>query len=112
MGRLNSKLRSVQGGIMHWCPGCEQAHVIYCNRAEKPSWTWNGDINRPTCTPSVLCFTTHDEEGEKLPNNARRTLCHYFLTDGNLVFCSDSPHAFVGKTIPLPDIPENYGGGE
>lgn len=97
---------------MHWCPGCEHAHIIYTEPGRRPTWTWNGSVERPTTTPSVRFFTTYDENHERLPNNGERTLCHYFLTDGQLVFCGDSPHRFAGQTVPLPDIPENYGGGE
>lgn len=117
MAKLSPKLRSVQGGIMHWCPGCEHAHVIYTSkegREGKPTWGYNGSIDKPTTTPSVLIFVTDDEDevGNPLPQPIKRTLCHYFLTDGNLVFCGDSKHIYAGQTVPLPDIPDNYGGGE
>lgn len=101
MGKLSAKLRSVSGptskGIAHWCPGCKGPHVIYTEYPGHAVWTWNGDVDKPTTTPSVRCFTT-DPDGKN-----QRTLCHYFLTDGNIVFCADCPHEFSGKTVPIPD---------
>lgn len=78
--------------LLHWCPGCDSWHMV---DVEKPNvynakWTWNGDVEKPTLSPSVNCVGR----------------CHYFLRDGMLSFCSDSKHALAGKTVPLPEIPE------
>lgn len=105
---LSAKLRKVEGkdceGIAHWCPGCESLHVIWTrNPPGKPTWSWNGDVNNPTCAPSVLCFTTGD-------GGKRTTLCHYFLRAGKIEFCGDCPHALSGKTVDLPDLPTAAGG--
>lgn len=147
MAKLSPKLRSTTNGIMHWCPGCQCAHVIPTNPGPpwpptdsasaypegtvkhgstgqrwrvqnkqwvSANWTYNGSVDKPTTTPSVRIFVTDDEDelGNKLETPVERTLCHYFLTDGNLVFCGDSKHIHAGQTVPLPDIPDNYGGGE
>lgn len=111
MAALSRKLRSfTEGGdgpakgFLHWCPGCEQAHAIYTsNRPGKPTWEWDGNVEAPTVTPSVLCFTRYDERDNLLPNNGQRTLCHYFLKAGKIEYCSDSPHRFAGQTVDLPD---------
>lgn len=105
MGALSSKLRSAAGGFLHWCPGCNGPHMIYTVSDGHPTWQWNGHVLKPTTTPSVRNFTTNDKEGKPLPNGATRTLCHYFLTDGNIAFCGDCEHALSGKTVPLPDFP-------
>lgn len=112
MARLSSKLRSIgnegHGGIMHWCPGCGHAHVIYTTRnleSIRPTWTWNGSVDKPTCMPSVRIWIP-------LKDGTEKTLCHYFLTDGAQVFCGDSQHEYAGKTVLLWDIPDLYGGGE
>jgi hypothetical protein len=78
--------------LMHWCPGCNARHVI---EVEKPNfcnavWKWNEDALKPTVTPSVNIV------GQ----------CHYFLTDGQLVFCGDSKHALAGQTVELPVFPQ------
>lgn len=113
MGQIGTKLRSATGRlghkqIMHWCPGCDEPHGIRIASPDGgPIWTFNGDYDRPTFGPSVLCFTTDPETG------ARETLCHYFLIDGKIQFCGDSPHKLSGQTVDLPDwpyAPGNYGG--
>lgn len=81
----------------HWCPGCKGRHLIWTERSERPVWSFNGDQDRPTFQPSIRCFTTL--------NGETRTLCHYFLTDGKLHFCADSPHELSGKVVDLPDLP-------
>ena len=106
--------------LYHWCPACESLHGISIrgDGGKRPNWEWNGDLDKPTCTPSVLNFTTYsDEDGPddkpvELPNGERRTLCHYFITNGQLVFCGDNPHALNGQTVDLPEIPPSYFGGE
>jgi hypothetical protein len=100
MARLSATLRNFTGGIMHWCPGCDCAHGIWIeqpNPATGARWTWNGDAEKPTVSPSILCFTEAD--------GVRRTLCHYFIRNGNIEFCADSPHALKGQTVPLPPFP-------
>jgi Family of unknown function (DUF6527) len=104
--------------VLHWCPGCEEVHAINIGNNGGPVWTFNGDYERPTFSPSILCFTTYDEGDDEndpkpLPAGQRRTLCHYFIRDGKIEFCGDSPHALAGQTVDLPDWPYakgTYGG--
>ena len=84
-------------GIMFICPGCELegsgVHILPVNNDVKaPSWDWNGDVEKPTLSPSIL--TKHDN-----------FVCHSFLTDGVFHFLSDSTHALAGKSVPIPDLP-------
>jgi Family of unknown function (DUF6527) len=87
-------------GYRHWCPACDEMHAISVTRRNPAGavWQFNGDLEKPTFAPSIRCFTT--ENGE------RKTLCHYFITNGNIVFCGDNPHALNNQTVPLPDFPE------
>lgn len=87
---------------MFWCPGCDEAHVI------GPSWTFNGNFDRPTFQPSVLVtgvqkITDAEYEkvmaGEKIEPRPLR--CHSFVTDGQIHFLSDCTHASAGQTIAL-----------
>jgi hypothetical protein len=88
-------------GYRHWCPACNEPHGIAVTQRNRMGavWTFNGNLDCPTFTPSVRCFTT-EEDG------TRTTLCHYFITDGRIVFCGDNPHALNGQTVELPDWPE------
>jgi hypothetical protein len=90
-------------GYYHWCPACNEPHGIAVSRPNRSGarWSFNGNFDKPTFAPSVKCTTT-DEDG------VERTLCHYFITDGNVVFCNDNPHAMNGKTVALPNYPDNW----
>lgn len=95
-------------GWMFVCPGCGRDHVV------TPAWTFNGDLERPTFSPSLLlrgveCPT--DEEharlmaGEKVP--PRPLVCHSFIRDGRIEFLGDCTHALAGKTVDLIEIEES-----
>lgn len=120
MAMAGKKLRRARSKdqlqLMHWCPGCQQPHGIRIEGGP-PVWTFNGDFTSPTFQPSIRCFTTHhtDDDDKPLPTPIQETLCHYFITDGKIIFCSDSPHQFSGQTVDLPDwpyAPGTYGGIE
>lgn len=92
-------------GWMFWCPGCEGPHAVCVeqpNDITGAKWTFDGNEEKPTFAPSVLCFTTYDAEQKPLPAGERRTLCHCIITAGMIHFCGDSPHALAGQTVPLP----------
>ena len=112
-----------QGDLLSFqCPGCGEEHTVRINSAERPSWTWNGDVERPTLTPSVLnrsghylpdhqgegCWCTYNEErreaGEsEAPFRCRQ--CHSFVRDGRIEFLKDCSHDLAGQTVDLPEIP-------
>jgi hypothetical protein len=119
MGALSTKLRNATGPIdkriMHWCPGCDEAHGIRVEGEGRPKWTFNGNYDKPTFWPSIRCFTTQtkDDAGNTLPCPIEHTTCHYFIKEGKIEFCGDSPHALKGQTVELPDwpyAPGTYGG--
>jgi hypothetical protein len=108
VGQLSNVLRSVEGGHSHWCPGCEQMHVI------PDTWMFDGNLEKPTFYPSVR--TTGKQQifvGGKWTGGWKRDAagepvdfyCHYFLHAGQLQFCGDSTHALAGRTVPLPPLP-------
>lgn len=81
--------------VWFWCPGCEDAHAF-----EVPRWHFNGDVERPSFTPSLLM---NGREGLRNPAVPR---CHLFLVDGELQFLPDCSHRLAGQTVPLPSPPE------
>lgn len=113
------KLRRARGengylALMHWCPGCEEVHGIKVAGPGETKWSFNENFERPTFSPSVLISSNHDGK-ERFPNNEVRTLCHYFITDGQIQFCGDSRHGLAGKTVDIPEWPYargSYGGIE
>lgn len=111
MGALSRKLRDIKGGVLHYCPGCDQAHAIWItepNPITGAKWTWDGNVDRPTFSPSIHCFTEYETIYGiecKLPDGQRKTLCHYFVKQGRIEYCGDSPHHLAGQTVDLPDWP-------
>lgn len=108
MGRLSAKLRSQEGGLVaYWCQGCESCHSIRVNATDRPSWTWDGNVDAPTFSPSVL--VTYDGSDVGI-DDAPPERCHTFIRGGMVEFLGDSTHALAGQTLPLPDWP--YAEGE
>jgi hypothetical protein len=106
MGALSAKLRSLDGGFSHWCPGCDGAHVIHTTKpnSEGARWHWDGDVVNPTVAPSIRVFSRTDRDGKPLPKGTDRTICHYHLRAGVLQFLNDCEHALGGTNVPLPDF--------
>lgn len=81
-----------QGWYLFHCPGCQTAHSFWVNNSEYPSWVFNGDLEKPTISPS---HRVSDNKG---------TFCHSFITNGNIQFLNDSKHKLKGQTVQLPDF--------
>jgi hypothetical protein len=100
MSQLSRKLRSASnGGLMFWCAGCDTPHRVGVGGGNGPQWTWNGDVDRPTFSPSVLVM---------MRTRAWTTpqVCHSFVTDGRIQYLSDCTHALAGQTVELADWAE------
>ena len=92
---------------LHWCPGCKCGHVYPTKRENGPNWGFNGNVESPSFTPSMLIYTPIYRNGE--PTGERHVRCHYYLTDGQIRYQPDCPHEFSGKTVPMEPIPDDYG---
>lgn len=83
------------------CPGCALdgstgLHLLPVNSTtKKPSWTWDGNYEAPTLSPSIL--SNGHGQGRR---------CHSFLTAGVFQFLDDSEHALAGQSVPIPDLPD------
>jgi hypothetical protein len=82
------------------CPGCGEPH--YVPTAGPKAWGFNGDMERPTLTPSVLVYPGHrlNDAGERVETPR----CHVFIRGGRIEFLSDSTHALAGQTIDVPEV--------
>lgn len=69
------------------CPGCKCLHGF------DSRWTFNGDFEKPTFSPSML-VNQHKPESR----------CHSFVRDGKIQFLSDCFHEYAGQTLDLEDI--------
>jgi hypothetical protein len=79
------------GKYLFWCPGCKQPHYVKVE-GEHPVWEWNGDMIKPTFSPSIMV-----RAGIPL-----QTVCHSFVKDGNIQFLGDCHHELKNQTVPLP----------
>lgn len=82
------------GGYLFDCPGCKMPHVVYVTTHDRPSWTFNGDLDRPTFSPSVSVQWEEREESR---------VCHSFVRDGKIQFLGDCTHSLAGQTVELPE---------
>lgn len=116
------KLMRVNDTLAFFCPGCKQTHSVQCGKGSGPRWEWNGSVDSPTFSPSVLvtgghfvpgfqkdgcCWCTYDrdhpQESEELGFSCIR--CHSFVRDGMIQFLSDSSHSLAGQAVPIPNWP-------
>ena len=109
MSQISSVLHKADGGmLMFLCPGCGCAHGVHVGEGPGPRWTWNGNAEQPTFTPSVLVRYEHwippARPGQPAPElqTLVTDVCHSFVTDGRIQFLSDCTHALAGKTVDLP----------
>jgi hypothetical protein len=85
------------------CPACEadnvgSLHLFYLKMSNgSPGWTFNGDVHKPTFTPSMLA---------RVRLAGVEHVCHNFVTDGRIQYLGDCTHALKGQTIDLPPFDE------
>lgn len=105
MAAISKKLRTAEGGrLMFWCPGCDGAHAVRIGEDAGPRWTWNGNVDRPTFSPSLL--VRYNGADADTPDGIP-SVCHSFVTDGRIQFLGDSTHALAGRTVDIPDFDAN-----
>ncbi len=77
-----------------FCPGCGLDH-IYRTVGGPYVWSFNGDLVKPTFTPSLLnTWNT---------SPAKKKICHLFVTNGQIQYCADSTHKLAGKTVEMAE---------
>lgn len=113
-------VRTADGGpsgtyVYLWCPGCEDLHCVSVGGTEGTQWTWDGDREHPTISPSILVCGAQwpkDEFPEyHRPNHAsvapgQDTVCHSFVRAGRWEFLPDSTHVLAGQTVDCVPIPD------
>lgn len=108
---MKTKLTNVMDGSLRyqalkfWCPGCERVdkdgerhaglHMLPVNNGvKKPSWEFDGNLELPTLSPSILT-----KRGDLF-------VCHSFLKKGVFEFLSDCTHQYANQHVPIPDLPD------
>jgi hypothetical protein len=120
-----------------YCPGCECKHhlqieyiqefevktneegtkVVTAIASNRPIWGFNGDLDKPTFTPSLLVKSGIYVEGDKYKERMEESewdwyvseskICHTFIRDGKIEFLGDCTHSLAGKTVDLPEYPQS-----
>lgn len=86
------------GNALFDCPGCGFLHVVYLTTPGRPHWSFNGDREKPTFSPSILVHWTEHPLTDPV-----NKICHSFVREGKIEFCADSTHSLAGQTVDLPE---------
>lgn len=116
-----SKVKIIGNTASFKCQGCKCFHSLNIS-GDGTSWGFNGDVDKPTFTPSVLarsghyasqykagdsCWCTYNaEHPEDYTEGFECSVCHSFVTDGKIQFLSDCTHALAGQTVEMLEYPE------
>lgn len=84
-------------GLTFRCAGCDMNHTVTVSGPG--AWQWNGDIQRPVLSPSVLVT---------MPRGDETHICHSFVgcngaQPGEIIYLGDCTHALAGTAQPLPE---------
>lgn len=79
--------------VRYRCPGCKHDHTVPAKR-----WNWNGDLDKPTLSPSVKHYYISPKDGREI------TTCHYHIINGWIEYCNDCQHELNGQKVELPEI--------
>lgn len=85
---------------MFFCPGCQCGHGVWTthpNGMTGATWEWNGSMEKPTFSPSILI------EGVRAATGVPYR-CHSFVRDGKIQFLGDCTHKLANQTVDLPEF--------
>lgn len=68
-------------------------------------WLFDGNVAAPTFSPSVNLRINTPDMGKDYQPDIDSTICHYFITGGKIIYCTDCTHAMRAQAVDLPDIP-------
>ena len=98
-------------GYTFECPGCGMSHAVQTNDPGGYNWGFNGNVDAPTFSPSLLVRGTQtltDEEVERLLRTEKiepkPLVCHSLIREGRIEFLSDCTHALAGKTVDMAEV--------
>lgn len=78
-----------------WCVGCDESHIWQVEATKGPNWEWDGNIEAPTVSPSILTDGSRPEQR-----------CHVFIKNGMIEYLGDCWHKLAGQTVPMVDVPD------
>lgn len=104
-----AKVKQISEGVYRLkCPAGHEHDIPTVARNGRPKWSFNGNLESPTFNPSIDektgYFVDPNTEGDEEWLKANSYRCHFFIKDGQIVFCGDCSHNLKGQTITLQDI--------
>ena len=98
LSRANFQDGTDSGLLTFHCPGCGYGHAFRVAPNPKhpsdPVWDWNGSMDNPTFSPSLLVNIRGESPSPR---------CHLFCRDGKLQFLGDCTHDLAGQTVEMPE---------
>lgn len=98
MAKLNQHIdnKAGQPDFTFECPGCKVGHSVWIDASKhRVTWEYNGNIDSPTFSPSLLV---------RFPWNGKEVICHSFIRDGKIQFLSDCTHELAGQTVEMYEV--------
>lgn len=89
-------------GYVFRCLGCGEIHQVAVQPHENEngeSWTFNGDLEKPTFNPSIVNRWESQPSTTKLPKR-----CHLYIVNGNILYLFDCTHDKAGEVVEIPEI--------
>lgn len=91
------KFEDGRQGFAIECPACKGQHQL------DGRWTFNGDWEKPTFTPS-LHYRCNTSDMKDYRPDCGSTVCHSFIRDGYIDYLNDCTHSMAGQVVPLPEV--------
>jgi len=114
---IKGKLQITESGMLaFWCPGCNEWHYLTIEGPVHPVWTFDGNYDSPTFSPSILVksghYSLHSQSDdcwctfkERFPDEGeppyKCILCHSFVVNGKIQYLGDCSHELAGQTIDM-----------
>jgi len=107
---LNAKIIELPGGLLiqtqsgfkHYCAACNYIHPL------PTEWTFNNNYLSPSFNPSFKQIL-HDYYDSRINTIVKQSgICHYTITDGQIIYHSDCTHVYKNKSVPMEKIPEYF----
>lgn len=95
-------LRRTRTGFIHYCVACDTTHPI------PEGWVYNQKPESPSFTPSFKQYLHTYFNGRTDSYVEASGICHYHITNGKLIYCSDCTHSYANRTVDLPELPEYF----
>jgi hypothetical protein len=88
------RLENTFGQYLFWCEGCQEYHSVWTDKRDGVEpWGFNGDVDKPTISPSIL-----------VRGGEHNRTCHSFINNGMIQYLNDCTHSLAGKTVELKNI--------